>query len=130
MKKLLVLVALFVLCVVQGAAAENVTINIEWKQVLTEDFGGWNVYMSDTPTVLPIESNLLTKITYAGAPQEKYTSAQPVMVAQGTEKKLYFILTAFDEEGNESEPSNEVSATMDFLPPDSPFGLIISVVKE
>jgi hypothetical protein len=45
------------------------------------------------------------------------------------ETTYYFMMTAFDPQGNESVPSNEVSALIDFKGPNSIINLTVEVVE-
>ena len=129
MKKLILAILLVFLMALPAFGAEK-TISFGWNQVIPNDFAGWKLYASQSPNVEIISDNLVATIAYGGEIQEEYTSNQIISVADGEKITYYFVLTAFDIDGNESVPSNEVSEIFDFEPPGQPFSLIIKVIAK
>ena len=120
LKALLICSLLMVMCVFAGEK----TLNFTWEQTITPDFAGWNLYKSEVADG-PYE--FFATIDYVSE-QSEYTSTQLVTVPDGETTTLYFILSAFDTSGNESDGSNEASITIDYQPPPIPITLTITVV--
>ena len=127
MKKTLLLVIAFMFLSFQAWSGEK-TLQFEWDQVISSDFAGWKLYMSETSGdyagVVPID------IPYTG--QTVYESTQTITSPDDETHTYYFVLTAYDDEvpSNESGYSNEASVTIDFEPPETPFTFIVIIVSE
>ena len=130
MKRLLITMLILLFPTVLSAGEK--TLEFQWGQVISDDFAGWHLYMSTSPNVQVVPANLFTTILYTGPEQQEYASSQVITSPNNQEITYYFILTAFDNEVplNESGPSNEVSQLIDFLAPDNPFTLTVTVVTE
>ena len=99
-------------------------LTFTWEQVISPDFAGWHLHVSETsggPYAIAAE------IIYDGIEQPEYTSTEPITAPKGQTTLYYFVMSAFDNEGNESGFSNEVSTVIDFESPSAPFSLTITV---
>jgi hypothetical protein len=109
------------------AQAASRTLTLEWGQAAEStgkaDFDGWRLYWG-TSSRTYIES---TVIPFTGA-SSTYQTSKVITVQDKAETTIYFAVTARDKNGNESDYSNEVSYTFDFLPPEGPFNLVIKIV--
>jgi len=122
-----IFLTLVLMCVfVSGALAAEQQITFAWNQEISADFAGWKLYQADTSGG---PYSLAAEIPYSGE-QSEYQSQQMLSAQDGAETKLYFVLTAFDSNGNESGYSNETDHTFDFLSPGTPFSLRILVVGQ
>jgi len=83
--------------------ASGTDITFEWDANTEENLAGYRLYMSNTSGVYEygVESNNYIASIEAGT--EAYEQQD---VPAGTH---YWVLTAYDTEGNESGPSNEVT---------------------
>ena len=124
MKKLLGIIGIIILCVCVFGAEK--TLHFTWEQTITTDFAGWKLYKSETAGG---PYDYFTTIDYV-EPQTEYTTTQVVTVPDGQTTTLYFVLTAFDDQGNESGYSGEASITLDFEAPPVPITLTITVVTQ
>ena len=128
MKKLLCLIPLLIMLFAGLVWAGEKSLEFSWDQVISSDFAGWKLYMSETPGdytgVAPID------IPYTG--QSTYESTQVIISPDGETHIYYFVLTAYDDEmpSLESGYSNEVSQEIDFEAPGEPFSLTVTVVTE
>jgi len=126
MKKIIGLLALLLcLCVALPALPQMgiKTLTFQWEQPAPpSDLAGWNLYYG---TASGVYEKWIT-FPYAGPPQDTYT-ADAVITAEAQEITYYFVLTAFDSAGNESDFSNEVIARLDFLAPGVPVNLKVTI---
>ena len=129
---------LFLLCGIAAHGADK-SLTFAWDQVITDDFAGWRLWVSDTQggpydkglTYFkdaqgnPIES---IWIVYDGSGAGSYTSDQVVTIPDGQAITLYFVLNAWDNADNYSTNSNEVSEVFaDDIPPDGPQNFSVTV---
>ena len=99
-------------------AASNVTF--EWDANSESDLAGYRLYQSQASGDYTFgDGNQVATIT---AGTETVTISG---VADGT---YYWVLTAYDTDGNESGPSNEVTANLDTLAPGSPVNVRITII--
>lgn len=88
------------------------------------DLAGFYLYAS---TIQGTYQKPLMTINYD--PIEQDYHAETILESpDGQIQTWYFILTAFDKHGNESTPSNEVSAIVDFEKPPAPLTLTVDVI--
>jgi gliding motility-associated-like protein len=89
-------------------------VDLQWIANSEPDLAGYNVYRSTYSmgySTIPINTSLITSLSY-----------QDVGLSNGT--TYYYVITALDTSGNESNYSNEVSAVpRDTLPPREPAGI-------
>lgn len=118
MKKLfLTLILFFSLVSLTFAGTSNVTF--EWNANNEPDLAGYKLYQSTTSGIYIFGlSNEVLNIP-AG------TATGTINVIDGI---WFWVLTAYDTEGNESGPSNEVTMTLDATGPDAPSGLTITII--
>ena len=102
-KKLTVIIIVFLLAGVSWAQEVVGPTGVQWDQNSEPDLAGYRLYESGVSGV------------YGGTPH-----AWPAPHAVGT---WFWIVTAYDDSGNESGPSNEATGTftlVDVTPPDAP----------
>jgi len=85
-----------------------------WDANSESDLAGYRLYQSDTSGSYTYGSGNEVAEILAG------TETCTIDVADGI---LYWVLTAYDSNGNESEPSNEVITTIDQTAPVAPTNL-------
>ena len=96
-----------------SADSEDSAIVLDWQTVQAGDLSGYNVYRS-TSSLADISGR--TPVNNEGPISEgNYTDDT---VENGT--SYHYKVTAVDEAGNESDPSNEVRKTPFSDPPDRP----------
>ena len=90
--------------------SEYSAVSLSWEAVEAEDLGGYNVYRGT-------ESGVST----SGDPLDEGRS-ETTYTDDGAENgtTYYYVVTAVDGEGNESDPSNEVEKTPFDEPPTRP----------
>jgi len=120
MKKLFIIAALTCLLVGPVSANDPVTfdqfdeVRFEWDANSEPDLAGYRLYQSDASGQYVYgAANAIAEIP-AGT-----ETCGPIVFPVGTH---YFVLTAFDTEGFESEPSNEAVAIVVNSPPSAPTG--------
>jgi hypothetical protein len=92
-------------------------ITFQWEQPLpVDDLAGWNLYYGTASGVY----ERIAIFNYGGTPSATYTQEFILTSPTGQVLTYYFVLTAFDGAGNESDFSNEVLARVDFLAPGVP----------
>jgi hypothetical protein len=105
MKKLIAIIAFFFLTAIP-AAAITVNLTFEWDPNQEADLAGYRLYMSSTSGQYVSHIQQVGKVT---------TTVEQVDIDPG--EILYFVLTAFDLDNNESGYSNEVSFFLDDTSP-------------
>jgi hypothetical protein len=96
-----------------SATPGNSTVSLDWNNNDENDLRGYNVYRSTT------SGTGYTKLNGAFLTNSNYTDSN----ANGA-RTYYYVVTAIDTSNNESNDSNEVSATpTDTIPPAAPTGL-------
>ena len=118
MKKLLLAVVAFFFMCGMACAASNVTF--EWDANSETDLAGYRLYQSQTPGVYTFgDGNQVASIL---------TGTETVTITGVSDGVYYWVLTAYDTHGNESGPSNEVTANLDTLAPGSPTTVTITII--
>lgn len=112
MKKLILILAILLIPLF-AFAATSVTLN--WDPNTEPDLAGYRLYRSTT------SGSGYSKVGEITAPSTEFTDT---VIMDGT---YYWVVTAFDANGNESGFSNEVSAVLDSTPPGAPAGLKITI---
>jgi len=87
-------------------------VSFEWDANTESDLAGYRLYQSDTSGLYTYGTGNEVKDIPAGTETCTVTG-----VPDGV---WYWVLTAYDTHGNESGPSNEVSADIDETPPGPP----------
>lgn len=125
------LTVLFTFAFVSGATAGTKNITFRWEQTLSANFGGWILYARQGSSGGGDLSQYTTiaTIDYSGNPLPEYETMEIVPSPDGQAIEYFFVLTAFDNEGNESTASNEVSKVIDFESPAAPERLIITIIS-
>ena len=120
MKKLL-----FILCFVLTFSVStvfanpNANITFVWNANSETDLAGYRLYQSNVPGFYTFgEGNQIIDILTG-------TETVTIRVHDGI---WYWVLTAYDNHGNESGPSNEVTAIIDTISPSAPGGLNITII--
>lgn len=126
LKKVFFAIVLISFLCIGGASSEQfdqfTEISFEWDSNIEPDLAGYRIYKSDTTGVYNfVEANAIAVIP-AGT-----TTAGPFVFDVGT---WYFVCTAVDTAGNESGPSNEVTATFIDTPPAAPTGCVLFKVRD
>ncbi|WP_259080752.1 TolB protein [Salinibacter ruber] len=97
-----------------GSAGDG-TVDLGWDAVSAEDLGGYNIYrstssISDISGKSPLNESLLSGTSYTDDGVENGTT-------------YYYVVSAVDTSGNESDPSSEVTASpSDMTAPAAPSG--------
>ncbi|MFH1882931.1 MAG: hypothetical protein ABIL62_09505 [Planctomycetota bacterium] len=118
MKKLLLAVVAFFFMCGMACAASNVTF--EWDANSESDLAGYRLYQSQTPGVYTFGDGNQVATILVGTETVQITG-----VLDGT---YFWVLTAYDTKGNESGPSNEVTANLDMLAPNAPATVTITII--
>ncbi len=124
MKKILLTACIIFLMTAGHAVA--VTLQFTWGQNISDDFSGWRLWCSQTPGQYDTSAGPFAIIPYTG--QTNYEYVKEVNSSEMPPGTYYFVMTAFDRNGNESDFSNEESIDLDFGAPESPYNLIITIV--
>ena len=119
MRKLILMILLLGFCLLPSSAFAATNVTFVWDPNREPDMHEYRLYQS------PVSG----QYTF-GEGDEVATISHPkntitIPVEDGT---WYWVLTALDTSGNESGPSNEVTATIDSIPPVPPKGLKITVI--
>ena len=129
MKKVLSLFFTLILClafvVPVVAQTKQVDLTFDWQQNISADFYGWKLWYS-TVSGGPY-TQLGSDILYTPPPAPPYTSDELIIAPDGAETTYYFVVNAWDSAGNNSGDSNEVSYLVDFLAPDIPVQLNVTI---
>ena len=119
MKRLFSILAIgaFLLFATLAFAGTNVTF--EWDANTETDLAGYRLYMSPT----------LGTYTFGSGNEvaEILVGTETVVLENISSGTYFWVLTAYDTGGNESLPSNEVTATLDSMSPDAPKNLRITI---
>jgi hypothetical protein len=92
----------------------------EWDANSESNLAGYRMYQTDTPGQYTFGVEHAIGVIPAGT--ETFTH---VMAVDGT---FFWVATAYDTEGRESGPSNEVTATVAFGPgPAAPTGCVVRI---
>ena len=118
MKKLLLaVVAFFFMCGIAWSAS-NVTFT--WDSNSESDLAGYRLYQSQTSGVYTFGDGNQVATILAGI-----ETVQIIDIPDGV---YFWVLTAYDADGNESGPSNEVTANLDTLAPNAPATVTITII--
>jgi hypothetical protein len=120
MKKIFITVIL-VLSLVSFAFAD--TVEFGWIGNTESDLAGYRLYASHN------SGSYTYGAENAAATFGARATTGTVTVGE-SDVPWYFVLTAFDDTGNESGPSNEVSTKVDHTAPAAPGGLVIRSVTQ
>jgi len=141
MKKLFISIILMIFLAIPMAVLASSDVTFRWDPNAEADLAGYKLYQSDV-SVSMLDANNDGHITLeelkAGSHLQVAdipagTETVTIQVEDGT---WYWVLTAYDTgnsfvpEGNESGPSNEVTATLDTEAPAPPKNLLITLIKK
>ena len=118
MKKLIL--TLLACLLLAGTAFADNSVSFKWDANTETDLAGYRLYQSTTPGQYTFGEGNQVAIISAGI--------ETVTLPNVLDGTFFWVLTAYDLEGNESGPSNEVSATLDSTPPGAPTILEITAV--
>lgn len=114
----IMVISFFLFC----SLASAVEIGFIWDANTENDLAGYRLYQSRVSGVYVKGAD--NAVDFCLAP------VKTLSVLVSREGKYYWVVTAFDDQGNESGFSNEVSKTLDFTPPSIPKGLTINITVE
>ncbi len=117
MKKLF-LVLIFLLVSVGIVSAAD--INFSWTQNTESDLAGYRIYNSLTSGLYSYGEENAVAIIPVGE--------GTVTVEDVTDGMKYWVITAYDTDGNESLPSNELSIMLDTSAPTAPQDFTVTVI--
>jgi hypothetical protein len=123
MKKFLI--ALLILGVASLACAGDKALIFQWGHDAV-DLDGFRLYYSVTSGNYT-DSHDILYIPDAENPGSFLSENFKIAAPDGAETTYYFTMTAYDDQGNESVPSNEVSAIIDFKSPNQIFDLTVEI---
>lgn len=124
MKKFVVIIALaMAVVIVPPAMAGEKTLTFQWEYD-TAPIEGFRLYYSTQSGQFSAGEFWDIPYNYGSG---TFQSEQTITVPDGTEEEYFFVITAYDYDGNESAPSNEVSAILDFKAPSAPFNFEVTV---
>jgi len=125
----IILALLLVLCIGVGVAnaqtPKKIYLTFAWEQAISDDFYGWKMWYGTTSG--GPYNQLGSDIVYDGVQKPEYTCDKVITAPSGSETTFYFVVNAWDKSGNFSADSNEVSYKADFLPPNVPVLLHVTV---
>ena len=130
MKRFTISVLVVFVLFATSAFSGQQNLDFSWNQKISSDFAGWKIYKSNAPNVAVSAANVFMTVFYTGSAQTEYKANKELIVSDGQESIYYFVITAFDKNGNESDKSNEVGITVDFQPPDAPYTLRVVIKAE
>ena len=117
MKRILLFVLAVLFLATSAFAASNVTF--EWDANNEADLAGYRLYQSTQSG------------TYVGNPVATIAKGtEMVTLTDVPDGTWYWVLTAYDTNDNESEYSNEVTASLDTEAPAPPQNFIITLIKK
>lgn len=138
MKKLL-FVLMFVLAFALAFSASTVFANpsaditLAWDANTETDLVGYKLYQSNV-SVSTLDTNndgiitLNELLAGTGTVVKNIPAGTEISTIQAHNGTWFWVLTAYDAEDNESNPSNEVMAKIDMVAPDAPSGLTITII--
>jgi len=105
--KTLILTLMLLTWAAMAHASSDVTLI--WDPVTDQDLAAYRLYKSDQPG------------TYPSQPVITIPAGTEIVMIEVDDGTWYFVLTAIDHSGNESDPSNEVTTgELDTFPPGVP----------
>jgi fibronectin type 3 domain-containing protein len=113
MKKLLICLLIILWATVASAAS---SVTFEWDANPENDLAGYRLYQSNQSGV------------YGQTPISVIPAGTETVVLDISDGTYFWVLTAFDDNGNESTHSNEVTKSLDSIPPGAPTQLLIRIV--
>lgn len=105
-------------------SASATKVELDWQESTEPNVVKYRVYRSTMSNVATISSNLVAEVIR----ESSYTDTKNLL----SKTTYYYVVTAVDNEGYESDPSNEVAAyteILDTTPPSPPTGLSFKSVS-
>ena len=119
MKRLLSVLMAGAILLFTTMAFAGTSVTFEWDANTETDLAGYRLYQSTA---------LGTYVFGSGNEVAEILVGTETVILENVSSGTYFwVLTAFDAGGNESLPSNEVTATLDSMSPDAPKNLRITI---
>ena len=106
-------------CLLVAAAHAGSNVTLSWDPVTAPDLAGYRLYQSDTAGRYQYGAEHCAAEIAAGT--------ETVTLQDVPDGAWYWVATAFDDKGNESGPSNEVTAVLDATPPPAPGALELTI---
>ena len=122
MKKVL-LAVIMVLFMVGTALSADIALKFAWNHEDPPDVAEWVLYSSETQGGPYVEMGPIPNTP----PNYVFVADWTFQVTANTDKTYYFVATAKDADGNESEYSNEVSKEIDVQAPGAPITLTVTI---
>lgn len=124
LKSFIVIILMFLIgfLFTMGLAHAATDVTFVWDANTETDLAGYRLYQSAISGQYEYGADHCVETIQAGIETVIHHD-----VPDGT---WYWVLTAFDEAGNESGPSNEISDTFDTTAPGPPENLLISLIKK
>lgn len=119
------ILVIFVLLLFSNLSYAASQLTFTWDANTEPDLAGYRIYQSASSGVYVygVDGNAVLDIPVLDIPVG--TTIGTIQVSDGI---WYWIVTAYDTSGNESGPSNEVTAVLDSVPPGSPSGFTITII--
>lgn len=131
MKKLFIIFILLTIAFNGLSFAADQSLTFTWEQVIPSDMGGWTIYYGLQSGNFTNQINIpYDTCDMATDPPSCQSPAAIKMITGGEEATYYFVMSAYDTSNNESGYSNEVSKELDFLSPDVPVRVTVTVPLE
>ncbi len=119
MKKLFLSLVMFFCLIGVAFANPGANVTFEWDANTEADLAGYRLYRTDVPGSYIFGEGNQVGGALVG------TETVTILERDGT---WYYVVTAYDNTDNESGPSNEVSTSIDTIPPSAPGGLRITII--
>lgn len=87
------------------ASGRCAPVSFAWDAVVDTGLAGYRIYMSTTPGVYDHQTGKVADVTATA-------TTATVTITPDDGRVLYFVATAYDASGNESDHSNEISWTV------------------
>jgi len=119
MKKMLAVIAC-IMFLLPGLACAASNVTFEWDANCETDLAGYRLY----------QSQVSGDYTFGDGEQVATISVgtETVVITDIADGTYFWVLTAYDDAGNESGPSNEVTADLDTVGPESPTNVTITII--
>jgi len=120
MRKLFIITSMIIFLLVAGIAGADNSVTFRWDANTEPDLAGYRLYQTTSEGVYTYGEGNQVAVISAGV--------ETVTLETVPDGTFFWVLTAYDLQGNESGPSNEVSATLDSVAPGAPTILNITAI--
>ena len=128
MRKRYFVTILAILLLVPALAFAGADITFEWDGNTEADLAGYRIYQSAQSDTYIYGTDSPNKVVdISRGPNPGGTETATIYVEDGT---WFWVATAYDTEGNESDPSIELTAKIDTQAPAQPQGFIVSLIRK